>query len=309
MINYEKFTFGAEKESTAPNEFQVSQAGYHCERPDDRTPANRHGKSWSPTYDSSIRSRGRQGIEWVSPILQGRDGVDNYVTMTEWMKSMNHAVNASCGEHIHIGVNSVNPRRAWNVDDEARWMATLSKYTFNHQDALYAQTGTRRDRRHYSTRWNEQGRYIDNSKRIISRSKGTNDRSDIASLISSAPRLAPLNLMNARNERKKTVEFRFGAGTLNKSKVLMHLMSCLFLSGLAFQNRNKKDSDIKWGANPKVHSDPSKAGTRALNDLLCKIRMSKAGKELLNTFPIFEENWNSMIGTARRMAAKYDSRY
>ena len=102
-----------------------------------------NGNHWKVERDGSIRANsGRLACEFVSPILQGGDGVSHLLDFLEWAKAIGANVNASCGCHITVGVASIigtdDPQA---MSEYARKLAHIARW---HAMALYGQTGTGR---------------------------------------------------------------------------------------------------------------------------------------------------------------------
>ena len=137
--------------------------------------------------------------------------------------------------------------------------------------------------------------------------KTTRDSSDQYSLASRSSRQKCVNLTRTSSlSGSATIEFRFGAGTMNFYKFCMHLFSCLYLCRLAWKNR--KGWARGWRSDPRIHSDPRTAGVKTYKHLLWCIKSSQAGKGLLEQSATFRRQWNDMVTVSKRMAEKYDRR-
>jgi len=61
---------------------------------------------WKLTTDGSIRCHGgryNRGVEFVSPILRGTDGIESIQKLCAVINAQECHVNASCGLHVHVG--------------------------------------------------------------------------------------------------------------------------------------------------------------------------------------------------------------
>ena len=79
-------------------------------------------REWKVVRDGSLNSR-NGACEVVSPILQGKQGIDEIRTVMSILRTAGASVDTSCGMHIHIGVkhfsniqlaNIVRDHQMWN---------------------------------------------------------------------------------------------------------------------------------------------------------------------------------------------------
>lgn len=54
-------------------------------------------------------------IELVSPILRGEDGIAQVEKVCEVLKRLDYRVNTSCGLHVHIGAEDLNPPQLYTI--------------------------------------------------------------------------------------------------------------------------------------------------------------------------------------------------
>lgn len=108
------FTFGVEIECYLPRGISAQEAatalsgvGIDC-----RVESLSHSVRtwWKIVTDGSLHDYDR-GREFVSPILQGRDGLRQVETVCRKLKEMGATVNKSTGFHVHVGcdANADNP--------------------------------------------------------------------------------------------------------------------------------------------------------------------------------------------------------
>ena len=182
--------FGVEVECYLPTGTIEALGGYH------------HGlqvawlpNGWNGQSDSSLSHcpDGYRAAEIVSPILSGEEGLAQVWFTLEAIKELNGVVNNTCGLHVHVDGRTLTSR---NVKDIKAAFVTYEK-------AFYGLSGTEAARRFGST-------YCRNSSQWGT--DETNDRAD---------RYRSLNLTNWHNlDRKKTVEVRVWAGTLEAERVV-----------------------------------------------------------------------------------------
>lgn len=67
-------------------------------------------RQWKVVPDGSLHAR-NGSCEVVSPILSGQDGMNEVRTVMMILRTAGATVNASCGMHIHLGVEHFTPRR------------------------------------------------------------------------------------------------------------------------------------------------------------------------------------------------------
>lgn len=74
-----------------------------------------HMDTWKVVPDGSLSSRGGGSCEVVSPILRGSDGLAEVRSVMKLLREAGATTNASCGMHIHIGVNTLTQSQQANV--------------------------------------------------------------------------------------------------------------------------------------------------------------------------------------------------
>ncbi len=286
MNQIENITFGVELETTIPASAAVNVGYYHAGRPALAATINGavrffptfNGVPWKAEADGSIRvtETGHRACEFVSPILKGEEGIKHLAAFVEFLRELGAKVNTTCGMHIHIGING-----ATGADDQAEYLERLTRLVAFNSKALYAQTGTLS---------RETGNYCApigaNTKRAIARIKLTKNIADAAN---AAGRYHILNLTCLTT--RQTVEFRCFAGTLNTSKVLLHLFSVLALCVIA---RNAKT--------PAGWENKTLTGEKALTNFLKVRPMTR-----IVGSPFLTERFPQMITKALEMAGKYDA--
>lgn len=280
--NIENITFGVELETTIPAAARVVIGHYHnganaySATVDGVTkPFPRFGQAtWKTERDGSIHviERGHHACEFVSPVLKGEAGILHLIEFVEFLQSIGAKVNMSCGMHIHVSAASVHGS-AEGLEDYIERLVRL--VAFNSK-ALYAQTGTpARENGVYCRKLGEE------TKNAVKRMK--KDKRVVG-----VDRYRILNLTNL--SRTGTVEFRCFAGTLNTSKVLVHLFSVLLLCIVARTAKTPADWENK-----------TLSGTKAVTNLL-KVRPVTA----IVGSPTMKQRFAKMLAKAIEMAGKYD---
>lgn len=105
-----KITFGVELECLIPRSYigddsQFNPGGHGRGNQISNAPAG-----WTVERDGSVRSTvdGMSGVEVVSPILEGEDGLIQVVAMCDYLTEIGATVNSLCGLHVHVGAKRLN---------------------------------------------------------------------------------------------------------------------------------------------------------------------------------------------------------
>lgn len=185
--------------------------------------------------DGSLRNTcpvGFRGIEIVSPILKGADGLRQVVAVCDWLHARNVTVNRACGLHVHVG---------WTGTDEA--LGRLVASASNLENALYGMTGSReRARGVYCKPVNANPELLEKFR------DGQKQRAIV-------DRFCLLNLTNLNGTRKRTVEFRCFAGTTNSTKICGYVRVCLGIAEKAIVGKRS----ASWGRPLKKNGQPRTA--------------------------------------------------
>ena len=110
-MQFQDFTFGVEIECYVPRSSSdlfaaLSNAGVHMSQA--AGSIHRVTSGWKVVHDGSLHSApaGFVGVEVVSPILQGEDGIAQTVKVMDVVKAFGAKVNKSCGLHVHVGAQN-----------------------------------------------------------------------------------------------------------------------------------------------------------------------------------------------------------
>ena len=254
-------------------------------------------------------------VEYPMPPVTGDLGLRYIETFMRQLRESGHRVNGDCGLHIHVGLKGIVGDA--DCDEVVAFTTQLNKLVYNYQDALYGQTGTRRDRRSYCQRIdasNSSG-LLHSSKEIARKPKGSKTSDDFRRVVRGSDKYRLLNLTplnNGMDAPTATLEFRCFAGTLNFDKVLMHIRSVLFLCRLAWKTRHSSHGDggFTWELDKPMHRKKSKAGVASLEVLLKKMNKEcNNSPDVLGESEVMTERKEAMEAIARKMAIKYDSRF
>ena len=231
---------------------------------------------WNSQTDASIHApSGCIGIEIVSPVLQGLDGIRQIVAVCDWLNAKNASVNNSTGFHVHVGFDKTNEKAL------KRLVATVA----NHEQAIYASTGTKS---------REQGVYC--ASVLKSEAAKNVHKNGLPQQISRYYLLNIANLVHG----KTTVEFRAFSGTTNATKALGFIRVAL-----AFVERAMTDTCSRcFGRKlPKSVSN----GQSALKRMFTFIGWDKTqpiyGALECEGVPTIKESKKTLL----KLAAKYDA--
>lgn len=185
-----------------------------------------HSAHWRAERDGSIRcDAGQVPCEFVSPILHGEAGVEHLAQFVEWLNAIGASVNASCGCHITVGIESIiGTTDTRTVSGFIRKLAHIGRW---HARSLYGQTGTDRHTNHYS-----HPLYDETAQKMRTIVTCEEER-----VKAECAEQCGRGMINFRKAFKRdtmgrfvgVVEFRVFAGTINLDKILHHLASVLGL--------------------------------------------------------------------------------
>lgn len=290
------FTFGIEIECLVPNSARLPIGTYS----NPREIRNGFPEGWQIKTDSTVSTtmRNYRGIEIVSPILKGIDGLDQLKQVTDKLDEMGARVNRTCGFHVHVGAKSAAGELA---DDVARWVSNLIHLVGQHELALYASTGSRyRATTCRFTRSIKQ-QYPERKLKELKKKKWD----VLAREITGIDRYRTLNVNNMLNGRM-TVEFRVFAGTISFTKMLGHIQMAMGLCEKAL-------GPVVPFKTPQTRIYKGGDGSKALNRLLFLLGWN-LGRKDVGKPECSALGWISNLteiktvkSELRRLAKKFDS--
>lgn len=252
----QRYTFGVEIECFLPREVLLEHTIYIADYHDSSDtngalPAGDFppfdGHPWRVEYDGSLHPRqGDEGLEVISPILQGAEGIKSLLAVCKTLNRWGAKIYGNAAIHIHVGVESV---AGSNPNAQATWLAKLLHLVAHNELVLYAVSGTiDRIRSEY---WREAIERISPTY-----DWETTETQDIAEKIRKATprrkesvlrqqyqdyrhpyphRKCSINITNIFNSRKKTVEFRTFSGSTKGYKIAAWVQLCLALCERAWE--------------------------------------------------------------------------
>ena len=114
--------FGIEVECYLPKRFveseQFTPGGYHRGLPIKGAP-----RGWKAEKDASVSPYapyGYVGLEIVSPVLEGEDGLGQVVGFFDYLKEIRAKVSAKTGMHVHVDGSELEPDEVTEVQEAFR---------------------------------------------------------------------------------------------------------------------------------------------------------------------------------------------
>ena len=200
-MNARDLRFGIEIECNIPRNYinESEIGGYH------------HGiqlydapQGWNAQRDGSVEAfdSNMVAVEIVSPILQGEDGLIQVVYMIDYLNSIGATVNNSCGLHVHVGGEAIDRQ---TLDDLRDLFTTFEK-------AFFGLNGRQASNRYHSDYCVPSHKWCDSRRQS-------------------------LNTTNMVLQRKKTVEIRCFAGSLNAAIVVSAVYMCVSIVARAINGK------------------------------------------------------------------------
>lgn len=216
-LSINELTFGVEIECYIPEGATSTQAAIAVKRRLQR-PVNverynhQRRPDWKVTTDGSLGDYAR-GLEFVSPILRGEEGLQEVEQVCEALQDFGCTVNKKCGLHVHVGV----------AGSDLDFFKTITKLYATYEPVIDSfMPGSRRESQNAYCR----------SMTTLSRAR-IEEATTLPAVISAATSASPgsesryykLNL--AAYNRHQTVEFRQHSATLEGRKVRNWTTLCL----------------------------------------------------------------------------------
>lgn len=317
-----KITFGVEIECIIPSNHPFEVGGYHrgiemrssyTYNGETITPPSYDGQRAKVERDASVRPLRNMseyvGVEIVTPVLKGDEGRQFVLDLFTFIKSIGGKVNKKCGQHIHLGLESITGSNA-TPSEVTMFLTSLVKQSSNLQFAGYAQTGTLRNRNGYSRSINETDNILSTmSRKLANRTKKHGvgksfNSNDVYDFASTSMRGSFLNLTTINS--RPTIEFRWGAGTLNPQKFLSHLFTCEYIARRAWRSKGYPTNCTKHRQNHIHRGDDATRGQRSLNYLVNDFRKNQDGRAMFHFSEVYKANFTRMWTTSMKMARKWD---
>ena len=224
----DQLTFGVEIEGLLPDETidreSIRVGGYHRGI---QIPGLPDG--WKAEDDCSIGERtGKTGLEVVSPILRGSDGLRQLIEVCQKLRLWGWTMNRNCGLHVHVGTGDL-----WSdsLNRSPEFLRKFAALVMRNETGLFASTGTKvREYNGYSSSARREfaGMIHDLTPDNVSR-RCTRGRT--------------LNLQPLAST-KRTVEFRVFQAGIKVSKVATYVQMCLGLVCKAYSMKRRAKFNI-----------------------------------------------------------------
>jgi len=241
----QEFTFGVEIETTCPRTNRLHVGSYHSTG--EQVPYLPEG--WVAKSDCSIHTdkAGHVGVEIVSPILKGEAGIIQLIEVIRILNEKGHAVNHTCGVHVHVGFKGRSAQELTKLINTASYL----------EKGMYAITGTKR---------REQGSYCGSVK----------EHRNAYAFKSAGRRYKLLNINNLMPGGKGTVEFRCFSGSLNATKIVGWVQVALGVVEKALTTKRMPKWDGKNPIGVWKKSGNGQTETERLLAYLCWVNRGKA---------------------------------
>ncbi len=301
----ESIRFGVELETRVPAASGIAVGGYHA-----GLPVSCAGGRLAPTFGAAHWKAERDGsitygpdqrpCEFVSPVLHGPAGVEALWEFMGWMGEIGATVNASCGCHITVGIES-----AIGTDDlgaVSEFIRKLAHIAHWHAKAIYGQTGAGRHANRYSAALSPEVATL--MRRVVQ----SDDEYAKATAADSCGR----GMVNFKKAFRRAggrfagvVEFRAFAGTTNRLKVLHHLATVLGLC--------RRAAEVQclgaFGRN-KLQASRTRTAAESLDFLWNYLGWTGRNRPVaLGLFGRLHDQWSAHAEVAKRLCEKFDREY
>jgi hypothetical protein len=219
------FTFGAEFEVLLPRTLGRDLAASEFTRISG-LPCAAHLSTvrpggWKVVSDGSVHGPGMHGLEFVSPILSGDEGLEQVKRAANALQAMGAKVNQTCGFHVHVG----------NHGGQLSFFKSLVK--------LYGRFESVLDELMPASRRGNGSMYCRSVALGLRAVDSCTSKEAIASALARASAaLAPkYHKVNLVPLGKPTVEFRHHAGTISAEKAATWIVTCLRMVAAAKEGK------------------------------------------------------------------------
>jgi len=219
----DEITFGVEIECNVPRDimeqYDISVGGYrrgHRLMHSELRPFN----SWTASNDQSVRSPdGYRSVEFVSPVLKGKEGIDNLHAFVSLLNEWGVTANTSCGVHVHVGLESIIGRDK-SSGEIATYLNKLLKLVSKHEHGIYALINST-FRLGYTRGHTNYCRSIKTREAEFAKTTGREELS-FTELRSLSERYRSVNLQRifVNSGSSRTIEFRIFGPTVHPDKVV-----------------------------------------------------------------------------------------
>jgi Putative amidoligase enzyme len=235
-------TFGVEFEVVVPPQFNRTAAALEVGRRAGLTIDSNvgpSGRNWKVVGDGSVRGPGTP-LEFVSrhvPPLQGEAGLQEASNVANALREMGAIVNPSCGFHVHVGVPS-----GAGID----FFKNLVKLYGRYEEVIDSIMPPSRRGNGHNAYYCKSVKLI--RPEVIDRAQGVTELALAIQRASGADRerYHKVNLMAFRKHH--TVEFRQHSGTVDATKTINWVVTCLKLVAAALAGKTGADTAqrIAW---------------------------------------------------------------
>lgn len=233
--------------------------------------------AWHVTTDGSLGSYST-GVEVVSPPMKGESAFEQIEKLGKALKNCGATVARNCGFHVHV--------EAQEMVNECGWATTLMKLFMKYEHVLDAiQPPSRKNNNNQYCKTMRKGSGLAETFKRFGRYSETSrfwgeQYGD---------KYMKLNLNPLY--RQGTVEFRHHSGTVEASKIMAWVKSCIGMVETARKAKNVRAFNPKAKAVEVVFEEDRKLKLDAdFNALMKVVKADRQTKKVLRDR--FEKNWN-----------------
>lgn len=215
---------------------------------------------WKIVTDSSVTGN---ALELVSPILKGRDGLNQLEKVLKALNEVGGKVDKTCGIHVHHGVDD------YTADNMKNLFVTVLKF----EDVLdsFVPESRRRDNNRYCHSISSV--FYGNKEKTIARLMGATSFSDLESIL--YDRYLKLNYQAYL--RHGTIEFRQHAGSTDFEKISNWVKLTQHMVDNAKVRKVSAEVSARWST------------FKVFTDVLQISKAKGASEELVETLKFFKE--------------------
>jgi len=167
--------------------------------------------AWKIVTDASVTKRGtgvRSGLELVSPVLQGVEGLEKMATAIKALMDAGASVDRTCGIHVHVGMDNLTGYDLMKVID----------FYIANQKSINTLVASSRHSNQYCAPYTQQAiRTEDHTWGLIRRMTDVEQTKQQKNVFNTGSRYRVINIQSY--SKYGTLEFRQHQGTLSPEKL------------------------------------------------------------------------------------------
>ena len=176
--------------------------------------ASRHRDNWEVTDDGSLPAN---GIEYVSPVLMGREGLVSLKKVTQALNDTGHVISKECGLHVHVSARGLTPTH----------LNKIGRTVYNWENLFYACLPDSR------------------AAVVYCKKLGLDQVSTLDGISDPDTRYKGFNMQALA--KHGTLEFRYHSGTMSYEKIARWIKLCLAV--VKYGSRRKRHAKLRRCSN------------------------------------------------------------